>query len=342
MEPGPEDELLAPALALLRSRTEASARDLARELGVSTERAAEIAATLVDWKAATADDDGTYTYALGPEAADLGPDELVAYARSFTYRGKSTAKRITILAMGVITNLLVAVLTFTVVLSVWGYYEYTTRIGTVEPGTPAAVAGLREGDVLVALDGARLDAWDRFQAIMAQTEPGQTVTLDIERDGRSLTLEVVLGSRDGHGYLGVGPTAVPVRPTVLESLGESLHLTGLVFRSILDLFNPATFSTTVKSVRGVIGVSVMAAEAAHAGALSYAGLIAMLSLSLGAMNLLPIPPLDGGKILLEIVERLVGRPLGRAVTVAVSAVGAVLLFSLIGYIMYADIVRIAQ
>ncbi len=62
----------------------------------------------------------------------------------------------------------------------------------------------------------------------------------------------------------------------------------------------------------MVGVSVMAAEAAEAGPLSYAWLVAMLSLSLGVMNILPIPPLDGGKIVVEIVERLMGRPLSRA------------------------------
>jgi regulator of sigma E protease len=128
---------------------------------------------------------------------------------------------------------------------------------------------------------------------------------------------------------------------VLESLGESFRYVGLVFQTIAKLFDPATFQGTVKSFTGVVGVSVMAQEAAEAGPLSYAGLIAMLSLSLGAMNILPLPPLDGGKIVLEIVERFMGRPLSRAVTLGFSSVGAVLLFSLIGYVMYLDILRYA-
>ena len=78
-----------------------------------------------------------------------------------------------------------------------------------------------------------------------------------------------------------------------------------------------------------------------AGALSYAGLVAMLSLSLGVMNILPIPPLDGGKIVLEIVERIIGRPISRAITLGFSSVGALLLFALIGYVMYLDILRYA-
>lgn len=342
MEPGAEDDLLGPALAAVRDARASDERSLATELSIAPDRAATILATLVDWKAIEPAEDGAYRFAVEGDVASLDPTALLAHARSFTYRGKSTSKRIAILAMGVITNILVAILTFTVVLSVWGYYDYTTRLDSVEPGTPAAEAGLVRGDVLLAVDGTAVETWDEFQRLMAATAPGQTVTLTVEREGLTSDYDVVLAERDGHGFLGVGPTEVPVRPSLIESVGQSLRLTGLVFTSILDLFNPATFSTTVQGARGVVGVSVMAAEAAHAGALSYAALIAMLSLSLGIMNVIPLPPLDGGKIVLEIVERIMGRPLARGVTLALSSVGAVLLFSLIGYIMYADIVRIAQ
>ena len=82
----------------------------------------------------------------------------------------------------------------------------------------------------------------------------------------------------------------------------------------------------------------MAADAARPGALDYAWLVALLSLSLGVMNILPIPPLDGGKVAVEIVERLRGRRCAR-VSLALSAAGAMLLFSLIVYLMYADVVR---
>jgi regulator of sigma E protease len=243
--------------------------------------------------------------------------------------------------MGVLTNLLVAVLTFTVFFSVWGYIDLTTRIDSVSDGSPAADAGIQVGDRLIAVDGERFDGWDRFQMIMARTNAGDTVTFTLERDGDTLDVPVTLAERDGHGFLGVGPTGVEVRPNIFESVRHSLRYVWLVAETIFDLFNPARFSGTVKNFSGIIGVSVWAEQAAKAGALSYASFIALLSLSLGIMNLLPIPPLDGGKILLELVERLMGRPLSRAVTLGFSAVGAVLLFSLIGYVMYLDIVRLA-
>lgn len=340
MEPGAEDELLGDALVAIRDVGSLDTAGVGAALGVDAERAEKIVESLAEWKAIKEDND-RYHLTIDGDTANLSATELLARARSVTYRGQSTVKRVVILAMGVLTNLLVAILTFTIVLSIFGYFELTTRVDSVTDDSPAAQAGIVVGDTLLAVDGEEFDSWDRFQMIMARTEPGDTVTVTVERDGETVDVPVTLVDRDGHGFLGVGPTAVEVNPTVFESLRESLRYVGLVVRTILDLFNPSRFSGTIQNFTGVVGVSVMAEQAAKAGALSYAGLIAMLSLSLGIVNLLPLPPLDGGKIVLEIVERVIGRPLSRAVTLGFSAVGAVLLFSLIGYIMYLDIVRYA-
>ncbi len=341
MEPGAEDDLLGDALVAVRDHGPLPAELLAREIGVSESRAVSILMSLSEWKAALPDAEGNYSLAVDGDVAGLGAPELLARARKSTYRGQATWKRITILAMGVLTNLLVAVLTFTVVLSIWGYYDLTTRIDSVAENVPAADAGLKIGDTLVALDGEEFERWDEFQLLMAGTKPGDEVTVTVLRDGVERDFRVTLADKDGHGFLGVGPTAVPVRLNVVQSLGESFRYVGLVFKTILNLFDPDRFQGTVKSLTGPVGVSVMAQEAAQAGALSYAGLIAMLSLSLGVMNILPMPPLDGGKIVLEIVERVIGRPLSRAMNLGFSAVGAALLFSLIGYVMYLDIMRYA-
>jgi regulator of sigma E protease len=340
MEPGDEDELLGVALAELRDAGPLDSKTLSGRLGISADRASAVLAMLHEWKAVEPSEAG-YSLTVDGDVSGADAAALLTVARSATYRGQSTPKRITILAMGVLTNLLVAVLTFTVVLSVWGYLDITTRIDSIGEDTPAVEAGLRVGDALVALNGESFERWDEFQLLMAGTKPGETVTITVLRNDAERDFQVTLADKDGHGFLGVGPTAVPVRLTVLESLGESFRYIGLVFKTILNIFNPERFQGTVKSFTGPVGISVMAEEAASAGALSYAGLIAMLSLSLGVMNILPMPPLDGGKIVIEIVERIIGRPLSRAVNIGFSAAGAALLFSLIGYVMYLDIVRYA-
>jgi len=122
-------------------------------------------------------------------------------------------------------------------------------------------------------------------------------------------------------------------------LKYSFTLIGLVFKAIGGFFNPQTFKASVSGSSSVVGISVVVARAVQRGPIDYAFLVALLSLSLGVMNILPIPPLDGGKIAVEIIERIVGRPLSRKLSLGLSAAGALLLFTFIGYLMYADVVR---
>ncbi len=341
MEPGPEDPLLSDALDVLASTDGCTPSDLARALGVETERATALLTTLKDWGAVEEAD--LHVHRLTERLAHL-PERtgLLDAARQGTYRGLTTWKRIVVLASGVLVNILTAILVFTVVLSVWGNYEPSLTLDYVGPDTPAERAGLRPGDRLMALDGEPLRSWEAFQTRMAMTKPGTRIAITYVRAGTPTQAVVRLAERDGHGFLGVGPAYEKRTYTVLQALGKSLGWTRDVFVAIVSFFRPDTFASSVQNSRSIVGISVLAAESAKSGPLDYAGLIAVLSLSLGAMNLLPIPPLDGGRITLEVVERLAGRPIARRASYAVSVAGAILLFSLIGYLMYADIVRLAR
>jgi regulator of sigma E protease len=98
----------------------------------------------------------------------------------------------------------------------------------------------------------------------------------------------------------------------------------------------------VQGSAGVVGIAVMAGQEAQRGPIDFAFFIALLSLSLGAMNILPIPPLDGGKVAMELIEAATRKTLPRSVTIGVSLAGTLLLVTLIGYLMYADVMRIAH
>ncbi|MEN6429813.1 MAG: M50 family metallopeptidase, partial [Coriobacteriales bacterium] len=330
MEPGPEDDLLADALKAVADAGSLDAAGLSRVLGVDSTRATTLITTLEDYGAIRENSSGHYTIVEGLDPS-LGAQELLATARNETYRGLPPWKRITLLLSGVLVNLATAILVFTLVLSIFGNYEASLRLDYVEPASPAAAAGLEPGDVLTHLDGTELTSWTHFQQLMAATEPGQEVSISFARDEKPHAVKAVLKDLEGHGFLGVRPAFVKVNYTAGEALGLSFKWTGMVFSAIGDFFRPSTFATSVENSRSVVGISVMAADAAQAGPLDYAWFIALLSLSLGAMNLLPIPPLDGGKVAIEIIEWIAGRPLGRRLSLAVSAAGAILLFSLIGY-----------
>jgi regulator of sigma E protease len=340
MEPGPEEPLLGPVLATVTRNGTADAFEVATELGIDETQADRLLVTLADWDALEAIEGDEYRY-RSKFAADAASDpvSLLDQARSVTYRALSTSKRIGVLSAGVVLNLITAVLVFTVVLSAFGYYQETMRIETLAPDSAAEKAGLQAGDKILSLDGAEVTRWQPLITKIASYDPGTTIVVAIERDGRVVELDATLGENPstGRAFLGVGPELVFTKPSVPEALRESFSYIGLTFQAILNLLNPVTFQSTVSQSASVIGASYMAAEAARTSALSYASIVALLSLSLGVINIFPIPPLDGGKIAIELFERIRGRQLSRRLSLGLSVSGTLLLFALIGYLMYADV-----
>ena len=341
MEPGPEDELLPKAMKAVTDADTISADTLVSELGVDSDHAAALLYTLTDWGALkpSADNTQEYDLAIQPEM-DEDADAFFSRVRRGTYRGVPAWKRITVLSMGVIVNLLTAILVFTVVLSTWGYFTQSLTLDAVLEGEAAAAADIRAGDTLTTFAGEPVEDWMQLVPAIESHDPGDTVVVGYERDGQANEATVILGESEfGTAYLGVQASIEHVEIGVFAALGESIRWTGLVFAAIVAFFNPQTFQQSMEGARGVVGISIEAAKAVENGPLDYAWLIALLSLSLGVMNILPIPPLDGGKVVLEIIEKFRGRPLERSFTIGVSLAGALLLFSFIGYVMYADFIR---
>jgi regulator of sigma E protease len=273
--------------------------------------------------------------------ADRYAADTLARARAATYRGQPIWKRVTILSMGVVVNIIAAILILTAALSLIGIPTPTLRVAAVTAGGAAETAGVRVGDTVVSLDGRAITKWAQLKAALGRTAPGQPLELGVRRSGSTVTLRVVpTASTDGTGaVLGVmaGQTNVPM--PVASAAGESLSMTGQVFLAVVKFFDPKTFGSSLKDARSVVGISYEVASAAEQGPLAYAWMVALLSLSLGVMNILPIPPLDGGKIVLEFIEAIAHRPVPRKLALALSAAGTLLLFSLIFYLMYADVLR---
>lgn len=344
MEPGPEDELLGQALKEISLRGRMDAQSMAQALDVDTERATAILFTLADWGAIAPSELDEVSYeALSGTTENADPTALIDEARKVTYRGLSTTKRILVLAAGVAVNLAAAILIFTVILSLYGYDVPSPEISGVAQDSPAAAAGLREGDTVLEVDGRTIDDWYDLLNTLAVTRPGETGEIVYERAGTERTAQITYGESPHNGGAFLGITSGEIRHVNLgvgESFLTALKYTRDTFVMIAAFFNPETFSLVAKNARSVVGVSVEAANVVEYGkALGYAQFIALLSLSLGIMNILPIPPLDGGKVLVEIIERVSRRQLARKVQMGLSIAGAVLLFSLIGYLMYADVLR---
>lgn len=348
MEPGSEDPLLAQALAVSAEAGRIDSTTLARELGIPLERASALLVTLADYMALepASDDDVSYVLKNPPIAGETAEEHL-GRVRAKTYRGLPTWKRITVLTAGVAVNILAAMLTFVVVLAIWGLPTPSLVVDNVVKGSAAATAGIRSGDEITTVNGARVASWDTLLSTLRKAKPGQTITITYIRSGQRASATVTLGKnpQSGTAFLGVAPRIVYRGMPLGQAISQSFALTGAVFvalgQFLAGIVHPQQFAASLKDARSIIGISEMAAQAAQTGPLDYAWLVAFLSLSLGAMNILPIPPLDGGKIAMEAVERVVGKPLKREWSLAISAAGTLLLFTLIGYLVYADIARMA-
>lgn len=341
MEPGREDDFLGAALGVLVGRGRTDAAELAAELHTPQDRATALLATLEDYGAIEAVRDSVDFVPLVSHAAGEDDEALLTRVRSSVYRGLPTWKRVTVLAMGVLVNILSAIVILTAALTIAGVPTATTTVAGVAAASPASLAGLRAGDRVVAFDGKPVEAWTDLKADLAVAAPNQSVTMTVVRDGARVTLGISPSALGGAGgtFLGLTSRSVDVPMSFTDAVGESFSMTGAVFVAIGQFFNPSTFSSSIQSARSIVGISYEVASAAQEGPLAYAWLVALLSLSLGIMNMLPIPPLDGGKIAVELGERLFRRSIPRGVSLAFSAAGTLLLFSLIFYLMYADVVR---
>ncbi len=340
MEPGAEDPLLARALGFVVGREHTDANDLAREVGVDRDHASALLTTLEDYGAAESPAKLQVVTPIVTRLENESDDELLARVRSSVYRGQRPWKRVTILSMGVLSNLVAAIVILTLTLTVWGVPTPVPTIARIATGSPAAAAEMHVGDTITSIDGVSVTDWSQITRVLQASHPGTRVTVGVRRAGEILTLQPVLAARPGGGaMLGITASLTDVPMPAGEAVKASFAMTGQVFAAVGRLLNPATFAVSLQGARSVVGISYEVANAVTEGPLSYAWLIAVLSLSLGVMNVLPIPPLDGGKIASEIVEALMRRPIPRKVSLAFSATGAVLLFSLIFYLMYADIVR---
>ena len=343
MEPGPEDPLMTDALAYITRVGSGNAAGLSYALDVDMRRAETLLVTLADWDAIDVDenDRDTYVAKAGPEDAQDAA-VLLGEARKHTYRGLPTWKRVAVLSAGVVVNLLTAILIFVGMLMLIGVPTPTgsLKLASAAAGGPAALVGIRAGDTITALDAKKLADWSALLDTIATYKPGDTVVVTVMRDGAEKTFTVVLGKNDlGKARLGVEESTAYVRSSLGAALKDSFTWIGMVFVAIANFFNPHTFQATVAQSSSIIGASVVVSRAAASGWVDFIWIVALLSLSLGVINVVPIPPLDGGKIALELIERVMGRPLPRNLSLSLSAIGAMMLFALIGYLMYTDILR---
>jgi len=259
--------------------------------------------------------------------------------RTHTYAGKSWWRRVVILLGGSFMNLLFAIIVITSVIMALGTMSPTTTIERVVENSPAYEAGLVSGDVLLSVNGRVFETWQDFFENVDTFKVGDVIELGYSHEGVVTSTSITLADNDGRPYMGV--TSRPIREQVpfFEALGVTFSLIGIVTQAISQLFNPATFSETVGQSSSVVGIAVEAEKAATSGALYFIVLAAELSISIGLLNLAPIPPLDGGKIVVETIQRVTRRIIPARVISAISITAMILLLLLFIVLTNQDINR---
>jgi regulator of sigma E protease len=228
----------------------------------------------------------------------------------------------------------------------FGYSPVPPTIGEVAIGTPADRAGLHEGDTVLAVDGQKIQYWDQFVDLV-RNSGGKTLQLDVLRKGKQVAVSVTpqKGITDGaeNAYqIGIQREIVltyeRVRP-VQAVKAATLQTASIVTQTIGVVGKLVSGRVSVKQLQSVVGISRTAGQAVAQGSYAIIGFMALISVNLGILNLLPIPILDGGHIVLLALEGLRRRDFSLAFKERLIQVGLVFLLVLIAYVMYNDVAR---
>jgi regulator of sigma E protease len=220
------------------------------------------------------------------------------------------------------------------------------EVAELSPGMPAQAAGLRKGDILVRANGQPLRSPAGLRRIVEAAD-GKPVILDYTREGRaeSVTVQPIFDKAGGSGrwLIGVFPdfrvvlTQLALPQAFAESVKQNVKNASLIFQFIKGIVERRM---SPKSISGPIGIAQLSGEAAREGVLPFLTLMAMVSLNLAVFNLLPIPILDGGVILMLLVEMIVRRDLSLRVKETVFKLGFVFLMAIMAFVIYNDISKI--
>jgi len=223
------------------------------------------------------------------------------------------------------------------------------EVGDLSPGMPAQKAGLAKGDLLISANGQPIHSIYAFTDTI-QASQGKPVTVEFERGGerRRVTLTAVFSKIDAGperwvvGFLPMRhlhliSTRLSLAEALKESVSENIKGASLIFKFLGGIIERRM---SPKSLEGPIRIAQLSGEAAREGPSAFFMLMSMVSLNLAIFNLLPIPILDGGVILLLVVEMLIRRDLSLQVKEAVFKVGFVFLMVVVAFVIYNDIAKI--
>ncbi|RHW39610.1 RIP metalloprotease RseP [Lysinibacillus yapensis] len=270
-----------------------------------------------------------------------GTETIIApYDRQFN--SKTVGQRSMAIFAGPLFNFILAFVVFAFIALMQGVPTFEPVIYDVKEGEPAAEAGMQAGDYVKAIDGKPIEDWQELSGTI-QDKPGEELTLLVERNGQELELtmtpKVLNESGKEYGQIGVMYQS-PVEKNPLKALvfgvTQTYDYTVLILSLLGDLI---TGQFTIDALSGPVGIYKATETVAKYGVYNLMNWAAVLSINLGIMNLLPLPALDGGRLLFFGIEALRGKPVDRQKEGMVHFVGIVLLMILMVVVTWNDIQR---
>ncbi len=229
---------------------------------------------------------------------------------------------------------------------------YRTDIGRIVPGGRAEQAGLRAGDRVTAINGVELESWEELVRLL-QANPEVNLQVDIVRDGLASKLQItpalVVENGKPKGVIGAARLAAPwpeemlrkiqypIYSAWLPAIDKTVEISVFTLRSIVKMIEGVI---SPKNLSGPVTIAQIANQTAQSGLESFIGFIALLSISLGIINLLPIPMLDGGHLLYYMVELVTGRALPEKIQEYGYQLGLALILGIMALAFYNDFMRL--
>jgi regulator of sigma E protease len=290
---------------------------------------------------------GGYVKLLGESDQDvLSPeDEKRSFLRQPVW------KRIAIVLAGPVFNFLLAIVIFAIIFMA-GVPVYTSVIGEVQKDSAAFKADLKKGDAVIAIDGRKVSRWDDMSVIIGESR-GKTLTLTVQRDGAQRDLPVtptrvkdkdIFGEEIDLYRIGIMRSTHTVieRQYPWEAAWSSLKQTWFFVKVTMISFVKLVEGviSPAKSLGGPIFIAQLAGAAVKKGVLDFIFFMAVLSINLAILNLLPIPVLDGGHLMFYGIELIIGRPVSIKWREMAQQIGFVLLILLMIFVFMLDIDRL--
>lgn len=256
---------------------------------------------------------------------------------------KAAWKRFAVVFNGPFMNFLLAAIIYILIFGLYGLPVDSTNsniIGEVFPGQPAAEAGLRSGDEIIAINGQEIDNWQELADLIHKSND-KKMLLKLKHNGETREVEVTprYDERIDGGVIGIAPELIRKKVGFTKTIKLGFLQAWYVFKMTLVGFYQMITGNVPADIAGPVMIASMIGQAAEIGLNSLLNLMAIISINLGIINLLPFPALDGGRIVFIIVEVFRGKPVDPEKEGFVHIIGFVILMVLMVFIVFKDLRR---